>query len=68
MCFSNREHLILAGDYLAIAVIAGHPERQTGTPQAIAEAKMTATTPVKQEAVVEDDDALSYFASLASDD
>jgi len=29
---------------------------------------MTATTPVKQEAVVEDDDALSYFASLASDD
>jgi len=24
--------------------------------------------PVKKEAVVEDDDALSYFASLASDD
>ena len=27
-----------------------------------------ATSPVKKEAVVEDDDALSYFASLASDD
>ena len=30
--------------------------------------KMSAPTPVKQDAVVEDDDALSYFASLASDD
>ena len=30
--------------------------------------KMSAPTPVKKEAVVEDDDALSYFASLASDD
>ena len=30
--------------------------------------KMSAPSPVKKEAVVEDDDALSYFASLASDD
>ncbi len=30
--------------------------------------RIPAPTPVKQEAVVEDDDALSYFASLASDD
>ena len=37
-------------------------------PQSDFRAKMSAPTPVKQEAVVEDDDALSYFASLASDD
>ena len=30
--------------------------------------KVGAASPVKKEAVVEDDDALSYFASLASDD
>ena len=38
------------------------------TPQSDFRAKMSSPTPVKQEAVVEDDDALSYFASLASDD
>lgn len=38
------------------------------TPQSDFRAKMSTPTPVKQEAVVEDDDALSYFASLASDD
>ena len=29
---------------------------------------VTTPSPVKQEAVVDDDDALSYFASLANDD
>ena len=43
-------------------------EPVAAAPQSDFRAKMSAPTPVKQEAVVEDDDALSYFASLASDD
>ena len=42
-------------------------EPVAATPQSDFRAKMSAP-PVKKEAVVEDDDALSYFASLASDD
>ena len=41
-------------------------EPVAAAPQSDFRAKMSA--PVKKEAVVEDDDALSYFASLASDD
>ena len=43
-------------------------EPVAAAPQSDFRAKMSAPSPVKQEAVVEDDDALSYFASLASDD
>ena len=43
-------------------------EPVAAAPQSDFRAKMSAPTPVKKEAVVEDDDALSYFASLASDD
>jgi len=42
-------------------------EPVAATPQSDFRAKMSAP-PVKKEAVVEDDDALSYFASLAADD
>ena len=42
-------------------------EPVAAAPQSDFRAKMSAP-PVKKEAVVEDDDALSYFASLASDD
>ena len=44
------------------------PPTASVTPSSFREKVGAAASPVKKEAVVEDDDALSYFASLASDD
>tara|TARA_B100000963_G_C22628315_1_gene673516 strand:+ start:2220 stop:3119 length:900 start_codon:yes stop_codon:yes gene_type:complete len=43
-------------------------EPVAATPQSDFRKQMSAPTPVKKDSVVEDDDALSYFASLAEDD
>ena len=37
------------------------------TPQSSFRQQMSASSPVKEEAIVEDDDALSYFAKLAEE-
>ena len=37
------------------------------TPQSSFRQQMSAPSPVKEEAIVEDDDALSYFARLAEE-
>ena len=44
------------------------PPTASVTPSSFREKVGAAASPVKKEAVVDDDDALSYFASLASDD
>ena len=44
------------------------PPTASVTPSSFREKVGAAASPVKKEAVVEDDDALSYFASLANDD
>ena len=44
------------------------PPTASVTPSSFREKVGASASPVKKEAVVDDDDALSYFASLASDD
>ena len=67
MCI--RDRLVLGSSPRATvpSVDSEEFEPVAAAPQSSFRQQMSAP-PVKKEAVVEDDDALSYFASLASDD
>ena len=61
----NRAPARVDREELEVPITA--PPTASVTPSSFRE-KVGAASPVKKEAVVEDDDALSYFASLAQDD
>ena len=71
-----RLNLVLGSPYRAPASVSREeletpiaaPPTASVTPSSFRQKVGAAASPVKKEAVVEDDDALSYFASLASDD
>ena len=62
----NRAPARVEREELEVPITA--PPTASVTPSSFREKVGAAASPVKKEAVVEDDDALSYFASLANDD
>ena len=63
---SQRRQAAPVAEELEVPITA--PPTASVTPSSFREKVGASASPVKKEAVVDDDDALSYFASLASDD